>query len=168
MSPWEITLRREEYISLLKADYIFAEPTNYHRLDRCSNCVANTGECDGLHWRKFRRVLLPLSMVAGIQHKLLMMTWIKFLLAGVPPHTIDLLTLSRSQDLNLTKISKRLQVAEFLDCNECQKEKGLVDEIGGIENAITYAANLAELEDYKVEYYGEELSPKELLLKRVN
>ena len=47
------------------------------------------------------------------------------------------------------------------------KEKGLVDEIGGIENAITYAAKLAELEDYKVEYYGEELSPKELLLKEL-
>ena len=42
-----------------------------------------------------------------------------------------------------------------------------MDEIGGIENAITYAANLAELEDYKVEYYGEELSPKELLLKEL-
>ena len=47
------------------------------------------------------------------------------------------------------------------------KEKGLVDEIGGIENAITYAANLAELEDYKVEYYGEELSPKEMLLREL-
>ena len=42
-----------------------------------------------------------------------------------------------------------------------------MDEIGGIENAISYAANLAELEDYKVEYYGEELSPKELLLKEL-
>jgi protease-4 len=47
------------------------------------------------------------------------------------------------------------------------KEKGLVDEIGGIENAITYAANLAGLEDYKVEYYGEELSPKEMLLREL-
>ena len=42
-----------------------------------------------------------------------------------------------------------------------------MDEIGGIENAISYAAKLAELEDYKVEYYGEELSPKELLLKEL-
>ena len=42
-----------------------------------------------------------------------------------------------------------------------------MDEIGSIENAITYAAKLAELEDYKVEYYGEELSPKELLLKEL-
>ena len=42
-----------------------------------------------------------------------------------------------------------------------------MDEIGSIDNAITYAANLAELEDYKVEYYGEELSPKEMLLREL-
>ena len=93
------------------------------------------------------------------------MTWIKFLLAGVPPHTIDLLTLSRSQDLNLTKIKEIAGGRVWIATSA--KEKGLVDEIGGIENAITYAAKLAELEDYKVEYYGEELSPKELLLKEL-
>ena len=32
---------------------------------------------------------------------------------------------------------------------------------------LPIAAKLAELEDYKVEYYGEELSPKELLLKEL-
>ncbi|MDC0198596.1 signal peptide peptidase SppA, partial [Pseudomonadota bacterium] len=32
------------------------------------------------------------------------------------------------------------------------KEIGLVDEIGGIDEAISYAANMAELEDYQVEY----------------
>ena len=47
------------------------------------------------------------------------------------------------------------------------KEIGLVDEIGGIDDAITYAANMAELEDYQVEYYGEELSPEELILKEL-
>ncbi|MFL2712187.1 MAG: signal peptide peptidase SppA [Gammaproteobacteria bacterium] len=47
------------------------------------------------------------------------------------------------------------------------KEIGLVDEIGGIDDAITYAANMAELEDYQVEYYGQELSPEELILKEL-
>tara|TARA_Y100000996_G_scaffold73360_1_gene49388 strand:+ start:1567 stop:3396 length:1830 start_codon:yes stop_codon:yes gene_type:complete len=47
------------------------------------------------------------------------------------------------------------------------KEVGLVDEIGGIDDAITYAANMAELEDYQVEYYGEELSPEELIIKEL-
>jgi len=47
------------------------------------------------------------------------------------------------------------------------KEIGLVDEIGGIDDAITYAANMAELEDYQVEYYGQELSPEELILREL-
>ena len=47
------------------------------------------------------------------------------------------------------------------------KEIGLIDEIGGIDDAITYAANMAELEDYQVEYYGQELSPEELILKEL-
>ncbi|MDA9802395.1 signal peptide peptidase SppA [Gammaproteobacteria bacterium] len=45
------------------------------------------------------------------------------------------------------------------------KEIGLVDEIGSIDDAIAYAANMAELEDYQVEYYGQELSPEELILR---
>ena len=47
------------------------------------------------------------------------------------------------------------------------KEIGLVDAIGGIDNAITYAANIAELEDYRVKYYGEELSSREKILKEL-
>ena len=47
------------------------------------------------------------------------------------------------------------------------KEIGLVDEIGGIDDAITYAANIAKLEDYQVEYYGEELSSAEMILKEL-
>ena len=46
-------------------------------------------------------------------------------------------------------------------------EIGLVDEIGGIDEAIAYAANMAELEDFQVEYYGEELFPEELILKEL-
>lgn len=47
------------------------------------------------------------------------------------------------------------------------KEIGLVDEIGGIDDAIIYAVALAELEDYQVEYYGQELSPEELILREL-
>lgn len=46
-------------------------------------------------------------------------------------------------------------------------EIGLVDEIGGIDAAIAYAAQSAELDDYQVEYYGQELSPEELILKEL-
>ena len=44
---------------------------------------------------------------------------------------------------------------------------GLVDEIGGIEEAIKYAANMNELKDYQVEYYGDELSNKEMIIKEL-
>ena len=47
------------------------------------------------------------------------------------------------------------------------KEIGLIDEIGGIDDAIAYAANLTELEDYHVEYYGQELSPEELIIREL-
>ena len=47
------------------------------------------------------------------------------------------------------------------------KEIGLVDEIGGIDDAITYAANMAELENYQVEYYGQELSPEEMFIREL-
>ena len=43
----------------------------------------------------------------------------------------------------------------------------MIDEIGGIDDAITFAANMAELEDYQVEYYGQELSPEELIIKEL-
>ena len=46
-------------------------------------------------------------------------------------------------------------------------EIGLVDAIGGVDDAIKYAADMAALEDYRVEYYGEELSPREKILKEL-
>ena len=46
-------------------------------------------------------------------------------------------------------------------------EIGLVDAIGGIDDAIKYAADMAALEDYRVEYYGEELSPREKILREL-
>ena len=47
------------------------------------------------------------------------------------------------------------------------KKIGLIDEIGGIDDAITYAANMVELEDYQVVYYGEKPSPEEMILKKL-
>jgi len=44
---------------------------------------------------------------------------------------------------------------------------GLVDEIGGIDKAIKYAASINGLEDYQVEYYGDELSNGEMIIKEL-
>ena len=46
------------------------------------------------------------------------------------------------------------------------KEIGLVDEIGGIDDAIAYAAKIAELEDYQVEYYGQKAFSRRATYKR--
>ena len=47
------------------------------------------------------------------------------------------------------------------------KDIGVIDEIGDIDDAIAYAASLSELEDFKVEYYGQQLSPEELILREL-
>ena len=47
------------------------------------------------------------------------------------------------------------------------KEIGLVDEIGGINDAITYAAKISELKDYKIKYYSESPSPEALILEEL-
>ena len=47
------------------------------------------------------------------------------------------------------------------------KEIGLVDEIGGINDAIAYAAKISELEDYKIKYYSESPSPEALILEEL-
>lgn len=43
--------------------------------------------------------------------------------------------------------------------------RGLVDEIGGLEEAIIYAAQLAELEDYKIQEYPKKKSPIENIME---
>tara|TARA_Y100001980_G_C14549732_1_gene331809 strand:+ start:1289 stop:3055 length:1767 start_codon:yes stop_codon:yes gene_type:complete len=47
------------------------------------------------------------------------------------------------------------------------KKIGLIDEIGGVDDAIEYAANITELENYQVKYYSEELSSDEIFLKKL-
>jgi protease IV len=42
---------------------------------------------------------------------------------------------------------------------------GLVDEMGGLDDAIKYAVELAELEDYRLSEYPKQISPFEFLLK---
>ena len=44
---------------------------------------------------------------------------------------------------------------------------GLVDEIGGINQAITHAAKLSELAEYEVVYYGQEISFEEKLVSEL-
>jgi protease-4 len=47
------------------------------------------------------------------------------------------------------------------------KELGLIDGIGGIEEAIAYAAEMAALDDHVVKYYQKKLTQEELILKQI-
>ena len=44
-------------------------------------------------------------------------------------------------------------------------ERGLVDEIGGLHEAISYAAVLAKLEDYKIQEYPKKKTPIESIFE---
>ena len=83
--------------------------------------------------------------------------------AGVYDRFINFVAESRSQSYEEIKAiaGGRVWIATSA------KEIGLVDEIGGIDDAITYAANMAELENYQVEYYGQELSPEEMFIREL-
>ncbi len=48
------------------------------------------------------------------------------------------------------------------------KEIGLIDEFGGLEEAISYAAEMAELDDYKVKNYPKQKDPFEELVKEIS
>jgi protease-4 len=47
------------------------------------------------------------------------------------------------------------------------KEIGLVDEIGGMDEAIAYAVEMSEVEDYRIEYLSKELSAEEMLIREL-
>ncbi len=48
------------------------------------------------------------------------------------------------------------------------KEIGLVDELGGVDEAVAKAAELAQLSDYRVQVYPKELSPLQEFIKQMN
>jgi protease-4 len=47
-------------------------------------------------------------------------------------------------------------------------ENGLIDELGDLNAAIEVAADLANLDDYRIDYIRKEMSPIELLLTQLN
>ncbi|MCZ6830059.1 MAG: signal peptide peptidase SppA [Gammaproteobacteria bacterium] len=46
-------------------------------------------------------------------------------------------------------------------------ELGLVDHLGGLDQAVAAAAELAELEEYEVDYIEQQLSPQEMLVRQL-
>jgi protease-4 len=48
------------------------------------------------------------------------------------------------------------------------QERGLIDKLGSLEEAIAAAAQLADMEEYAVDYVGLPLSPRDLLLQQLS
>ena len=80
--------------------------------------------------------------------------------AGVYDRFIQFVAESRSQSYKDIKAIAGGRVW----IGKAAEELGLVDEIGGINEAITYAAKFSELSEYQVEYYSQESSFGEKLI----
>ena len=152
------------YIST-PADYIFAEPTTITgsigvaiALPTFENAMDYVGvNFDGVYTSKYAG-WDPTQAIDDDLDKIFA-SWG----ADVYDRFINFVAESRSQSYQEIKdiAGGRVWIATSA------KEIGLVDEIGGINDAITYAAKISELEDYKVQYYSEAPSPEELILKEL-
>ena len=152
------------YIST-PADYIFAEPTTITgsigvaiALPTFENAMDYVGvNFDGVYTSKYAG-WDPTQAIDDDLDKIFA-SWG----ADVYDRFINFVAESRSQSYQEIKeiAGGRVWIATSA------KEIGLVDKIGGINDAITYAAKISELEDYKVKYYTEALSPEELILKEL-
>ena len=152
------------YIST-PADYIFAEPTTITgsigvaiALPTFENAMDYVGvNFDGVYTSKYAG-WDPTQAIDDDLDKIFA-SWG----ADVYDRFINFVAESRSQSYQEIKdiAGGRVWIATSA------KEIGLVDEIGGINDAITYAAKISELEDYKVQYYSEAPSPEELIIKEL-
>ena len=152
------------YIST-PADYIFAEPTTITgsigvaiALPTFENAMDYVGvNFDGVYTSKYAG-WDPTQAIDDDLDKIFA-SWG----ADVYDRFVNFVAESRSQSYQEIKeiAGGRVWIATSA------KEIGLVDEIGGIDDAIKYAAKISELEDYKVEYYSEAPSPEELILKEL-
>ena len=152
------------YIST-PADYIFAEPTTITgsigvaiALPTFENAMDYVGvNFDGVYTSKYAG-WDPTQAIDDDLDKIFA-SWG----ADVYDRFVNFVAESRSQSYQEIKeiAGGRVWIATSA------KEIGLVDEIGGINDAITYAAKISELEDYKVQYYSEAPSPEELILKEL-
>ena len=72
---------------------------------------------------------------------------------------------SVGRKMKLTEVAKTAQGRVWTGIDA--KERGLVDNLGGLNSAISAAADLAGLTEYEVKYIKSQQSPRELLLEQV-
>lgn len=71
----------------------------------------------------------------------------------------------KSRKMDLAAVDQVAQGRVWLGSQA--KEKGLVDKLGGLDEAIKAAANRANLKDYEVSYVEKPLSPRDQLLSKL-
>lgn len=152
------------YIST-PADYIFAEPTTITgsigvaiALPTLENAMDYIGvNFDGVVTSKYAG-WDPLQKIDDDLDKIFE-SWG----AGAYDRFITFVSDSRSQPYDAIKSIAGGRVW----IGSAAQELGLVDELGNVDDAINYAVQMADLEDYQVEYYGQELSPEEIIIKEL-
>ena len=152
------------YIST-PADYIFAEPTTITgsigvaiALPTLENAMDYIGvNFDGVVTSKYAG-WDPLQKIDDDLDKIFE-SWG----AGAYDRFITFVSDSRSQPYDEIKSIAGGRVW----IGSAAQELGLVDELGNVDDAINYAVQMADLEDYQVEYYGQELSPEEIIIKEL-
>ena len=152
------------YISTA-ADYIFAEATSITgsigvaiALPTFENVAEYVGvNFDGVVTSRYGGCDLTQSIDEDLDEI------IKSSVAGVYDRFLQFVAESRSQSYE----DIRAIAGGRVWIGTAAKELGLVDEIGGINQAITHAAKLSELAEYEVVYYGQEISFEEKLVSEL-
>ena len=152
------------YISTA-ADYIFAEATSITgsigvaiALTTFENVAEYVGvNFDGVVTSRYGGWDLTQSIDEDLDEI------IKSSVAGVYDRFLQFVAESRSQSYE----DIRAIAGGRVWIGTAAKELGLVDEIGGINQAITHAAKLSELAEYEVVYYGQEISFEEKLVSEL-
>jgi len=152
------------YISTA-ADYIFAEATSITgsigvaiALPTFENVAEYVGvNFDGVVTSRYGGWDLTQSIDEDLDEI------IKSSVAGVYDRFLQFVAESRSQSYE----DIRAIAGGRVWIGTAAKELGLVDEIGGINQAITHAAKLSELAEYEVVYYGQEISFEEKLVSEL-
>jgi protease-4 len=152
------------YISTA-ADYIFAEATSITgsigvaiALPTFENVAEYVGvNFDGVVTSRYGGWDLTQSIDEDLDEI------IKSSVAGVYDRFLQFVAESRSQSYD----DIRAIAGGRVWIGTAAKELGLVDEIGGINQAITHAAKLSELAEYEVVYYGQEISFEEKLVSEL-
>ncbi len=156
------------YISA-EADYIFAEPTTLTGSIGIFGLIPNYGalrekigyDIDGVSTNKFSDMesnMVTKGMNPAERAKMQAMI----------ERGYDLFTRRCAEGRKMSQDSIKAIGEGRVWLGQDALRLGLVDELGNIDNAITMAASLADLEDYTLVYYPKKADPFEELLKMLD